>query len=134
MLLFEFVVAGPPVSQQTRRRERIHEWKAFVRAAAQRTWVSGRPPLDESLLVEIYYFYEASAADVDNIAKPMHDALKGLVFADDGQITDSVVRRRDLRGTYTVRALTPVLAGALDGGREFLYVAVSTAPGGGELP
>ena len=134
MLLYEFVVAGPPVSQQTRRRERIHDWKAFVRATAALTWEPRRPPLDGALLVEIIYFYEFSAADVDNIAKPIHDALKGLVFADDGQITDSVVRRRNSAGTYRVRSLTTLLAGAIKGSREFLYVAVSTAPGAGELP
>lgn len=34
--------------------------------------------------------------DVDNIPKPVIDALKGLVFTDDRQITDMLCRKRQL--------------------------------------
>jgi hypothetical protein len=81
---FEFIVDGPPVSQQTRRHERLHEWKRIIRAA--------------------------------------------LVYEDDLQVSDSVNRRRNLRGEYVVADLTPVLAEGFDRNREFLYVSVTTAP------
>ena len=83
--------------------------------------------------VTIFYFYEGAPADVDNIVKPIHDALNGLVFHDDLQVSDAIVRRRDLAGPYTIRNLTPVLAEGLDRQREFLYVSVEDAPPGGEL-
>jgi Holliday junction resolvase RusA-like endonuclease len=33
------------------------------------------------------YIYEGTAADVDNIIKPIQDALKGLAYEDDEQVT-----------------------------------------------
>jgi hypothetical protein len=35
---FEFVIRSRPVSQQTRWRERLREWKDFVRREAGRSW------------------------------------------------------------------------------------------------
>jgi crossover junction endodeoxyribonuclease RusA len=134
MLLFEFVVDGPPVSQQTRRRDRYHDWKRRVREAAERYWPSGQPPFDGDLRLTIYYFFEGAATDVDNVPKPIHDALVGLVFQDDVQITESVIRRRNLAGEFAVTSMTTVLADGLDSGREFIYVAVSRPPASGELP
>jgi Holliday junction resolvase RusA-like endonuclease len=130
---FEFIVDGPPVSQQTRRRERLHEWKRIIRAAAEAYWPVGRPPSTDELTITIYYFYEVAPVDIDNIVKPIHDALIGLVYEDDLQVSDSVNRRRNLRGEYVVADLTPVLAEGFDRNREFLYVSVRTAPAQGGL-
>lgn len=85
------------------------------------------------LQVTIYYFYEGAAADVDNIVKPIHDALIGLVYGDDHQVSESIIRRRNLSGPYRIQDLTPVLAERLDRRREFLYVVIEDARAGGEL-
>ena len=34
--------------------------------------------------------------DIDNLPKPISDALKGLVYLDDEQVTDIVCRKRNL--------------------------------------
>ena len=50
------------------------------------------------MVVLTYYFKDESRSeslDVDNIPKPILDALSGLVYADDRQITDLVCRKRD---------------------------------------
>ncbi|MBV9880593.1 MAG: RusA family crossover junction endodeoxyribonuclease [Gemmatirosa sp.] len=133
MVSFEFIVDGPPVSQQTRRRERYHEWKRVVRAAAERYWPGGLPPLTGPLSVRVYYFFDGAPVDIDNIVKPIHDAIVGLVYEDDLQVTDSVNRRRDLRGQFSITNLTPALAEGLAREREFLYVAIAPAPSTGEL-
>lgn len=133
MSLFEFVVAGPPVSQQARRRRRKDEWKRDVRVAAASYWPSGTPPFTSPLALTIYYFYEHAPLDVDNLVKPFLDALVGLVYEDDGQISDLICRRRDFLGSFTIQDVSPVLADGLAGGREFLYVRVEDAPSGGEL-
>ena len=36
LIRFEFIVDGPPVSQQTRRRERLRAWEATVRQEAEK--------------------------------------------------------------------------------------------------
>jgi hypothetical protein len=46
---FEFLIPRRPVSLQTRKRSKLQDWQAFVRAEASKTWVgvpySGNVPL-----------------------------------------------------------------------------------------
>jgi len=81
----------------------------------------------------IAYFYEGAPADVDNIVKPILDSLKKLVYRDDSQITDLVSRRRPLSGPFSIEVISPVLAEALNRGREFLYVRIAEPPEEGGL-
>lgn len=66
--------------------------------------------------------------DNDNLVKPMQDALNGLIYLDDCQITDTVVRKTSLDGEFRVRGMSPILAEAFVAGVEFLYVVVGVAP------
>ena len=54
--------------------------------------------MEQSITVEITHFFEGAPADVDNMVKPILDAMKGFVYADDCQVTDLVSRRRPLSG------------------------------------
>ena len=51
----------------------------------------------------ITYFYEGVALDVDNIPKPILDALKGLVYSDDTEVADLLCRKRDLNGDLRIQ-------------------------------
>ena len=88
MVRFEFIVDGPPVSQQTRRRERLKAWKKIVRQEAKKYWSSKQKTATELVMLQITYFYDSVAMDVDNIVKPIQDAIVGLAYVDDNQITD----------------------------------------------
>ena len=57
-------------------------------------WDAESPFVGEVMVVITYYF-KGGALDVDNMPKPILDALNGLVYADDRQITDLVCRKRD---------------------------------------
>ena len=95
-ILLEFIVAGPPVSQQTRRRQRLKDWIGIVRhqaAAAQR---SGGTAVANPVEVEITFLFDTTLIDIDNLAKPFLDALNGIGFRDDEQVTDLLLRKRDL--------------------------------------
>jgi Holliday junction resolvase RusA-like endonuclease len=127
MFRFEFVVDGPPVSQQARRRERVRQWIDEVRAAASRFWFSGEVPVSESVLLSVTYFYDATSIDVDNIPKPIIDALRGLVFMDDNQVTDMICRKRNLKEVL-IENPSAVLAEGLSRGKDFLYIVVEDAP------
>ena len=133
MLPFEFTVEGPPVSQQTRRRERLPPWREAVRAAAKDLWAAESPSLDQELALTITYFYEGAPTDVDNIVKPILDSIKGLIYRDDVQITDLISRRRPLAGPFRVEVVSPVLAEALAKGREFLHIHITDPPTEGAL-
>lgn len=135
MLPFEFIVEGPPLSQQTRDRARLQAWKDTVRAEATRSWPQGQPPASGPLLITIVYFHERDTVvmDNDNMVKPIQDALSGLTYVDDRQITDTRVRKTRLDGTFRIRRMSPVIAPGFVRGVAFLYVRIQEAPDHTEL-
>ena len=84
---FEFVIDGPPVSQQAKRRSRVKEWTKQVHNVAETRWDTASPFVGE-VMVTITYLYEGASLDVDNMSKPILDALKGLVYSDDAQVSE----------------------------------------------
>jgi crossover junction endodeoxyribonuclease RusA len=125
---FEFIVDGPPVSQQARRRERLRAWKVTVREEAEKYWSSERKVGVGAIMLQITYFYDSVAMDVDNIVKPIQDALIGLTYIDDTQVTDVLVRKRDLSGNFRIEDMTPILAEGFARGNEFLHIVVINNP------
>lgn len=128
MLPFEFIVDGPPVSQQTRRRERLRLWKEEVRQEAERYWPLGDFPVSGYIMLRVTYFYDGVGMDVDNIIKPIQDALIGLVYFDDSQVTDVLSRKRNLAGGFVISDVSNVLAEGLTRRNEILHVLVERAP------
>jgi crossover junction endodeoxyribonuclease RusA len=128
-LPFEFIIDGPPVSQQARRRERVRQWRDEVRRAAERYWPAGELPATGPLLLTITYFYESVSMDIDNLPKPIADALKGLVYLDDEQLTDVLCRKRNLNRSLRIENPSGVLSEGLGRGHEFRYIVVEEAPG-----
>ena len=78
-------------------------------------------------MLTITYFFDSLAMDVDNIPKPISDALKGLAYLDDDQVTDSLCRKRNLNGNLRIENPSSVLAEGLSRGSQFLYVTVEEA-------
>jgi Holliday junction resolvase RusA-like endonuclease len=129
MLPFEFIVEGPPVSQQARRRERVRQWRDEVRRIAEQHWPPAELPALGRIMLTIMYFYESEPSmDIDNIPKPISDALKGLVYLDDQQVTDVLCRKRNLNSNLRIESLSGVLAEGLSRGSQFLYILVEEAP------
>lgn len=130
MLPFEFTVAGPPVSHQARNRARLQAWIATVRNEAARYWPQGQPPATGRFKITVVYYHDAATIrlDNDNMLKPIQDALQGVVYANDAQITDTSVRKTNLDGQFTVRGMSRVLAEGFCLGVEFLYIKVEEAP------
>src|SRR5207245_1622300 len=131
---FEFVIPQRPVSQQARRQERLRDWKEFVAEHARLAINEPRALATEPIALKLLYLYDEAALDVDNILKPIQDALIGVLFEDDSVITDVEIRRRWRRTTFTVNAVSPILAAGLELDREFVYVALSDAPAQDVLP
>jgi Holliday junction resolvase RusA-like endonuclease len=88
--------------------------------------------VDTEVTVHITYYYLDHGMDIDNMAKPICDALKGFVYDDDDQITDLLARKRNLNGTLTISNVSPVLEEALVAGEEFIHVLVEASPLEGE--
>ncbi len=128
MLPFEFIIIGTPVSQQTRRRSRLSQWKTTVRSSAATRWPLGEPPLNQPIQIFAVYYYEGAPLDTDNMIKPIQDALKGLVYIDDCIITDCHPAKRNLSGNFRVKGMSPVLAEGFCSGSEFIHVKILEAP------
>jgi len=79
-------------------------------------------------MVTITYFFDNAAPDVDNIPKPMLDALKDFVYLDDEQVTDIFCRKRNLNNGLRIENPSSVLVEGLSRGNEFLHVLVEEAP------
>lgn len=54
---FEFTVDGTPVSQQTRRRERLKVWKMVVRQEAEKYWSSDQSIASGAVMLQIIFVY-----------------------------------------------------------------------------
>lgn len=125
--LFEFCVQGTPKSVQAAARSK-NRWKAQVSAAAQAEWPNGQTLINFPVEVEVTYFYDGDALDVDNMLKPILDAMIGIVLVDDNIVTDVNGRKRDINGAYQIRNMSPVLAAAFCKGTEFVRIRIFDAP------
>ena len=67
-----------------------------------RYWTSSHVPADGPVCITLVYLYDEAALDVDNILKPVQDALVGLVFSDDSIVTNAISRRRHFRSQSSI--------------------------------
>lgn len=128
MLPFEFTIEGPPLSHQTRNRQNLQNWKSQVSTAAQNALADDVEPTLDNVSVTITYYYEDTSPDVDNIIKPIQDALIGIVFVDDDQVVDTKSRKRSLNGSFRIRGASAKLLLAFSEGKNFLHIKVEEEP------
>ncbi len=79
-----------------------------------------RPILIDELELRLTEFSEHRRSDRDNIAKPIQDAMEGILYANDRQVTRIKVEWCDIDGRYRVRHMSTIVAAALSAGREFI--------------
>ena len=75
----------------------------------------------------ITFFYDSDLLDVDNIPKPVLDALKGIVYDDDRQVSDLLCRKRDLSEELLIQNPSTTLLDALRDREPLLHVSVAEA-------
>jgi hypothetical protein len=81
-------------------------------------------PVEGDVTIRITYYYLYRGIDVDNLSKPICDALSRLIYLDDGQVTDLYAAKRNLKGFVAVADSTAILLGALETANEFIHVTV----------
>lgn len=132
VLPFEVMVPGVPASSQAKSRSKA-AWKRAVTSKAQAVLGTSALPAACEVEIRIVYFHDEAPLDVDNMIKPIQDALCGVVYADDSQVADTHGSRRDLNGKYQLRGLTPALAEGFLTGGPFVHIKVTQAPDPSEL-
>jgi crossover junction endodeoxyribonuclease RusA len=120
--LLEFCVHGQPVSAQGHNRARLTAWRHRIRTAASAAWPIGRTTIEVAVELRITHYAEARVADMDNLIKPIQDALQGIAYVNDNVVQDVTGNWRDINGRYPVRYMSLPLAGAFSDGGEFVHV------------
>lgn len=124
---------GVPASVQGSSQRR-DAWKRSVTAAAQAVWPAGEPPLTGKVQVQITFYHDSTPLDVDNMIKPVQDALCGLVYVDDNQVIDTHGHLRDLNHPYRVSGMTIAQANGFVSGSPFVHVRIEEPSDPQELP
>ena len=76
------------MSLQTRRRANPREWNAYVNGEARKVWPADASLLDVEVRLTLVHLAGDDPVDIDNIIKPIQDALVGVVYADDEAVCD----------------------------------------------
>lgn len=125
----EFLVTGTPVSVQTKRTAARDEWKARVRTASAGAIPSPHFAFDGKVSVTLYYLpEEPMQGDIDNIIKPILDALSLHIYLDDQQVERIVAQKFEPGSEYVFSRPSATLEEAWRGERPVLYVRISDDP------
>lgn len=94
-----------------------------MRVAAPNLPVSTGP-----VSVQITYYFDEIDMDVDNIAKPVLDALKGGVLGDDKQVYELIVRKREAAPAKRSPSVPTIVSEALAPAPELVHVVLRALP------
>jgi len=122
MQSLELLIDHRPVSVHKRDRAGYRSWKSEVEEAAARTM--GDTLFGSGSRLTLYYLYQGQAIDVDNVIKPIADALSGVAYRDDSVLTDVESHRRLLGEPLVVSNLPPLLQRPWLDMRECVYIRV----------
>lgn len=132
LVTFAVVIARRPVSGQ---KGPNHSYKKAIREAAQGR--IGRPFTAGSLYARIVWLHRPRREqDVDNILKPILDALKGVVYDDDKRVTQCLAAAIDRSAEVVLsdsrvsdRGYDELVAAIAEDENHILYIEVGEVMG-----
>lgn len=125
----EFIVHGTPVSHQAKRAEAREQWKVLVRTASSIVLPSPHFASAERIALTIYYLPdEPMQGDIDNIVKPILDALGRHIYIDDRQVDRVVAQKFEPGNVFTLSNPSAVFQLALSTLSPVVYIRVSNDP------
>jgi crossover junction endodeoxyribonuclease RusA len=125
----EFLVQGTPVSQQGKLAKSKDEWKARVRTASSATIPVPHFASEDRIAITLYYLpSEQMQGDIDNIVKPILDALSRHIYVDDHQVERLVVQKFEQPDADGAASPSSMLGKAFSGQRPVLYVRITNDP------
>jgi Holliday junction resolvase RusA-like endonuclease len=122
-LLGSFPVIGKPASLQSSNNTK-QRWQSLVTKTAQ---MYQKKPLgiDVKLDLQIDWFSpeRQNRADVDNVLKPVVDALKNVIYVDDNQVSSVSARYNDVNSVLTfISEPLCIVKPLLSGQKEYVYI------------
>jgi hypothetical protein len=94
-------------------------------------------PIRSELSATVIYFHAGPTdLDIDNIAKPILDALVGTIYVDDRLVVQVLLRKTRLSAGLRIANPSSTLAVALTGLHrdDFVYVRLTDPPNHMEIP
>lgn len=126
---FEFLVEGTPVSAQRGHRRSLHQWQLRIVEASRRRLPEGHFASVGPIGVTLYYFPAAAMrGDIDNIVKPILDAMCRHVYLDDRQVERLLVQKFEPGRPLAFGSPSSTLLEALSRPRPVLYVRLTDDP------
>ena len=119
----EFVVVGPPVSNQS-PGPNLTTWRGKVAAAAALNWPN--PLLTGELKAIIINFYAGNtpSVDVDNLSKPILDVMQNIVYGDDRQLVQAEIAHLKIGAAFPILGVRPIIVNSIQSGNPFVYVRI----------
>jgi crossover junction endodeoxyribonuclease RusA len=122
--IVEFTITGVPVSAQARASSARDTWRRNVQEAGRKAF-GDEPLLSGDLGIKIRGFSDGYVRpDLDNLTKPILDALQGVIYQNDHGFIDLDVKFRTLSEPITIYKVSSVLTAAFETGFPFVYVRV----------
>lgn len=128
----EFIVRGTPVSLQSARAKSREAWKQRVKEASYAVLPEGHFSTDAPISVTLFYFPDTEMqGDVDNIVKPVLDALAKHVYNDDRQVERVWVQKFEPGRIFQFARPSEVLSEALNAEKPLLFIRLGDDPAEG---
>lgn len=125
---FDICVHGIPISAQTKHRAQLQAWRERVRSACRELWPVERAALTGHVRLSVTYYGEDKGPDLDNLVKPIQDALQQIVYLNDRQVIGVLAQFEDIDERFATRYMSPVLAAAFVKGDPFVHIEVWYPP------
>ena len=120
----EFVVLGPPISNQSQGSSALLNWRNVVEAEARNQWKNA--PLTGNLKAVLINFHagDKPSLDLDNMSKPILDVMQQIVYDDDRQIRQAELTHVRIDAPFVFVGASKVLVAAVQAGNQFVYVRI----------
>jgi Holliday junction resolvase RusA-like endonuclease len=126
-LYLEFVVMGPPVSNQqstAQGRANLAAWKATIAGAATLAWPNAPLAIELKAVIINFYAGNEPSVDVDNMSKPILDEMQGIAYVNDRQVVQAELTHAGLDGAYQIGGVRPAIVEELRKQNQFVYVRI----------
>lgn len=119
---YTLIIPGRAFSAQASRRSR-NMYKARIREVAAQS--IPEPLKQNNLYVKVDYLYIENRVEEDNLLKLVRDALKGIAYLDDAQISESRAIVHDKASTPNIEPpMPPDIVDLIVKNQEFVIVTI----------
>jgi Holliday junction resolvase RusA-like endonuclease len=120
----EYVVVGVPISNQSAGSSALINWRAAVESEASKNWTT--TPLTGKLKAVIINFHtgDKPSLDLDNMSKPILDAMQNIVYRDDRQIRQAEITHVRIDAPFVFVGASKLIVAMVQAGNEFVYIRI----------